>query len=152
MSESQEQTRAPLVFQVTLGASPDEAFRTFFETPERWLCRSGGFDLRAGGGLRLCWADGCVTGRVAQYEPPRTGRFSWRFEGDPLPETMVVVGFQPTQRAGSIATLVEVEHYGFGAGRDWEPAYLGTTRAWAGYLKNLRAMVDAGLDLREPNE
>ncbi len=148
----QEQTRPPLIFQVTVAASPETAFQTFFATPDRWLCRSGGFPRQAGEPLRLCWAEGCVAGRVVQLDAPRTGRFSWGFEGDTMPETMVVVGFQPTERGGTPATLVEVEHYGFGAGPDWEPLYLGATRAWAGYLKNLRAVLEAGLDLREADE
>jgi hypothetical protein len=30
--------------------------------------------------------------------------------------------------------------------------YVGAARAWAAYLKNLRAVIEAGLDLREPDE
>ncbi len=47
---------------------------------------------------------------------------------------------------------LSLQHYGFGVGPDWDPLYVGCARAWAGYLKNLRSVVDAGVDLRESNE
>ncbi len=152
MSDRSESTRPPLVFRTTINASPETVFQAFFDHPERWLCRTGLFEQQPDGRLRLCWQDGCVEGRLAQFEPPRVGRFSWHFEGDPLPETMVVVGIEPTQRDGGPWSVVEVEHYGFGIGPDWEPLYLGAIRAWAGYVKNLRAVVEANLDLREADE
>jgi hypothetical protein len=72
-------------------------------------------------------------------------------EGDELPETMVVVRAEPAeQQAGR--TALEVEHYGFGVGPDWDPVYVGAARAWAAYLKNLRAVLEAHLDLREESE
>ena len=47
---------------------------------------------------------------------------------------------------------MELEHYGFGVGPDWDELYVGAARAWAAYLKNLRAVLEAGIDLREPDE
>lgn len=148
----QESTRPPLVFQVTLAATPPVVFEQFFRQPQRWLCREGAFQAGTGGQLRLCWPDGCVVGHFRQYEPPRLARFTWRFEADPLPETMVVVGFEAVERGGAPATRLELEHYGFGAGPDWDLLYVGAARAWAGYLKNLRAVVELGGDLREEGE
>ena len=147
-----EATRAPLVFRATVARAPDAVFRLFFGEPERWLCRQGSVEPRVGGRLGLCWPDGCVEGHFVQYDPPRTARFGWRPEGDALPETMVVVGFEPVERAGRAATRVEVEHYGFGAGGDWDPLYVSAGCAWAGYLKNLRSVAETGLDLREEDE
>src|SRR5919198_5916435 len=144
--------RPPLVFQAGVGAPPEVVFEVFFREPQRWLCREASVEPRAGGRLRLCWPDGCIEGRFVQFEPPRKGRFSWRFEGDPMPETMVVVSTEPIERDGRPATAVEVEHYGFGVGQDWDMLYVGAARAWAAYLKNLRAILEAGLDLREPDE
>ncbi len=148
----QESTRPPLVFQVTIAAPPEAVFDTFFATPQRWLCRSGGLEPRIDGRVRLCWPDGCVAGRLVQHEPPRTARFTWRWEGDALPETIVVVGLGATARGGRAATRLELEHYGFGVGADWDLVYLGAARAWAGYLKNLRAVLETGVDLREDDE
>src|SRR5437868_6998849 len=56
------------------------------------------------------------------------------------------------QADGSDGTVLELEHYGFGVGPDWDPLYVGAARAWAAYLKNLRAVLEAGVDLREPDE
>jgi uncharacterized protein YndB with AHSA1/START domain len=129
-------------------AAPERVFEAFFEDPSGWLCRSASIDARVGGELRLCWPDGCFEGRFVQCESPDVARFSWHMEGDPLPETMVVVRCAPHEHG----TAVEVEHYGFGAGPDWDLLYLGAARAWAGYLKNLRAVLELGTDLREPSE
>ena len=145
-------TRPPLVFQSRVGAPPEVVFDAFFVEPRRWLCRDASIEAQPGGRFRLCWPDACIEGRFVQLERPRTGRFSWRFEGDSMPETMVVVSMAPAERDGRRATDLEVEHYGFGVGPDWDMLYVGAARAWAAYLKNLRAVLEAGLDLREPDE
>lgn len=100
--------------------------------------------------MRLCWPDGCFEGRFVQCEPPTLARFSWAIPGDELPETMVVVHTDPG--AGPDETALELEHYGFGVGADWDAMYLGAARAWSGYLKNLRAVLEMGVDLREADE
>jgi len=143
-----EKTRAPLIFEATVRAEPRIVFDAFFGQPTSWLCRSATIDARVGGTLRLCWPDGCIEGRFVQCEPPEVARFSWHMEGDALPETMVVVRCAASDQG----TALEVEHYGFGAGADWDLLYLGATRAWAGYLKNLRAVLEMGADLREASE
>jgi uncharacterized protein YndB with AHSA1/START domain len=144
-----EKTRPPLIFQSHVRAAPAVVFDAFFRQPERWLCRQASIRLEPGGQLRMCWPDGCFEGRFVQCQPPTLARFSWRMEGDTLPETMVVVNTLP---AGPDATALELEHYGFGIGPDWDPMYVGAARAWAAYLKNLRAVLEAGLDLREADE
>ena len=144
-----EKTRPPLVFQSVIAAPPETVFDTFFNQPERWLCRRGSsVEPAPGGRLRLCWPDAAIEGRFLVFEPPAHGRFTWRFEGDSMPETVVVVRTAPAERG----TALEVEHYGFGVGPDWDMLYVGAARAWAAYLKNLRAVLEAGLDLREPDE
>ncbi|MBV9547147.1 MAG: SRPBCC domain-containing protein [Chloroflexi bacterium] len=145
-----ERTRPSLIFNATVNASPESVFEAFFSTPERWLCRHHTIEVRVGGSLKLCWPDGCYEGSFVQCEPPTLARFSWRIQGEPsMPETMVVVR---ADAADSGATALELEHYGFGVGPDWDPLYVGAARAWGAYLKNLRAVLEAGVDLREPNE
>jgi uncharacterized protein YndB with AHSA1/START domain len=146
---SSEKTRAPLIFQSRVQAAPAVVFDAFFRDPVRWLCREANIDPQVGGELKLCWPDGCFEGRFVQYEPFDVARFTWHMPGDPLPETMVVVRTAP---AADGQTALELEHYGFGVGPDWDALYLGSARAWAAYLKNLRATLEAGLDLREPDE
>jgi uncharacterized protein YndB with AHSA1/START domain len=146
---SAEKTRPPLVYQSRVRVAPDVVFDAFFREPMRWLCRDANMDLQVGGRLRMCWPDGCYEGRFVQYDPPTTARFSWRMEGDPLPETMIVVSADAT---GDGHTALEVEHYGFGVGADWDMLYVGAARAWAAYLKNLRAVLETGVDLREEDE
>jgi uncharacterized protein YndB with AHSA1/START domain len=145
-----DRTRAPLVFQARVNAPPATVYDAFFSSPERWFCRSARIDARVGGELELCWPDGCWHGRFVQCEPARVARFSWQMAGEDLPATMVVVRTEPA--AGDSGTLLELEHYGFGAGPDWDMVYLSAVRAWAGYLKNLRAVLEAGVDLREADE
>jgi uncharacterized protein YndB with AHSA1/START domain len=149
MPVTPERTRAPLIFQAHVKASPSEVFDAFFREPRRWLCRDAEVDLRVGGSVRMFWPDACFEGRFLQCEPPHLARFSWRMQGDTLPETMVVVSMQA---ASPDQTALELEHYGFGVGADWDAMYVGAARAWAGYLKNLRAVLETGVDLREPDE
>jgi len=146
---SSEKTRPPLVFESRVNAAPEVVFDAFFREPQRWLCRAASIDLSSGGQLRLCWPDGCFEGRFVQCEPSMLARFSWRMQGDSVPETMVVVQTQPADAGHTVLTL---EHYGFGVGPDWDAMYVGAARAWAGYLKNLRAVLEIGVDLREPEE
>lgn len=145
-----EKTRAPLVFQSRVRAAPDVVFDAFFRQPERWLCREASISLEPGGHLRLCWPDGCFEGDFVQCEPGRVARFSWRMRGDHLPETMVVVSTAEGEAPNE--TALELEHYGFGIGPDWDAMYTGAARAWASYLKNLRAVLEADVDLREADE
>jgi uncharacterized protein YndB with AHSA1/START domain len=144
-----EKTRAPLIFQARVRAEPSLVFDTFFREPGRWLCREASTDLRVGGQFRMGWPDATFEGRFVQYEPGARARFSWRMQGDSLPETMVVVTMDA---AGNGQTALELEHYGFGVGADWDAMYVGAARAWASYLKNLRAVLEAGVDLREADE
>jgi uncharacterized protein YndB with AHSA1/START domain len=144
-----EKTRPPLIYQSVIKARPDAVFDAFFKQPERWLCRHGSeIEAQPNGKIRLCWPDAAIEGRFLIYEPPSHGRFTWRFEGDSLPETVVVVRTAPAESG----TALELEHYGFGVGPDWDMVYVGAARAWAAYLKNLRAVLEAGLDLRDPDE
>ena len=144
-----EKTHAPLVFQSLVNAPPSRVFDAFFKEPTTWLCREAKLDLGVGGTFRMCWPDGCFEGRFMVCDPPHGARFSWRMEGDPLPDTMVVVTMAA---ADAGRTALELEHYGFGVGPDWDAMYVGAARAWAAYLKNLRAVLEAGVDLREIDE
>ena len=145
-----ERTRAALVFQARVKAAPERVYEAFFHDPSRWLCRQAQIEPRVGGTLRVCWPDGCFEGQFVQYEPPTLARFSWRMEGDTLPETMVVIQMDPGSSLQE--TALELEHYGFGVGPDWDAMYVGAARAWASYLKNLRAVLEMGVDLREADE
>lgn len=146
---STEKTRPPLVFQSRLNAPAQRVFDAFFREPTRWLCRDASMDPKVGGQFRLFWRDMCVEGRFVQFDPGRGARFSWRMQGDHLPETMVIVS---TEQTDDGQTALELEHYGFGVGPDWDALYVGAARAWASYLKNLRAVLEAGVDLRESDE
>jgi uncharacterized protein YndB with AHSA1/START domain len=144
-----EKTRAPLVFQSRVKASPAEVFDAFFRQPQLWLCREASIAVELGGQLRMCWPDACFEGRFVQCEPPTQARFSWHMQGDVLPETMIVIH---TDATDSGQTALELEQYGFGVGPDWDAMYVGAARAWAAYLKNLRAVLETGVDLREADE
>jgi uncharacterized protein YndB with AHSA1/START domain len=146
-----ESTRPPLEYTVSLGLPPERAFATVFSDAERWLCRSASMDLRPGGALRWCWPDGCAEGRVLLFAPPNTARFTFHMDGDRLPDTVVVVDIAQ-ENTNPDRTALTLQHYGFGVGPDWDLLYVGCARAWAGYLKNLRSVVDSGVDLRESNE
>jgi uncharacterized protein YndB with AHSA1/START domain len=143
-----EKTRPPLIYNAVVAAPPQVVFDAFFREPQRWLCRSATVEARVGGQVRMCWSDECFAGSFVQCDAPTLARFGWHMEGDPLPETMVVVHFEPLGEG----TALELEHYGFGAGDQWDMLYVGCARAWSGYLKNLRAVLELGADLREPDE
>jgi uncharacterized protein YndB with AHSA1/START domain len=124
-----------------------EVWRAFTE-PEslvRWLAREASV---AQDGLRLGWGDAMVACRVVQRTFESVLRFSWSDPSGALPETFVVLGLY----AHGDHTVVELEHYGFGRGGDWDQMYVDIARAWSGYLKNLRSFLGGGPDLREDNE
>ena len=133
-------------------APPAKVFDAFFRTPQNWLCRQAEIDLRVGGALRMDWQQASFEGWFAQIEQDATAsvaRFSWHMTGDQLPQTMVVVR---AEAVDGNETALELEHYGFGVGEDWDDMWVGAARAWASYLKNLRAVLELGVDLREPDE
>src|ERR1700704_590080 len=101
-------TRPPLIFQSNVRASPQAVFDAFFRAPVSWLCRDASIDAQVGGRVRMCWPDGCFEGRFVQCAPPSGARFTWRMEGDALPETMVVVSLDPVD-GESDRTALELE-------------------------------------------
>ncbi|SRR5579884_551526 len=142
-----ERTWPPLEFRVTVPAPREAVWRAFTE-PEllvRWLSRQASIE---GDELRLGWGDVAVACRVVQRTHERVLRSSWSDPSGAFPETWVVVLFH----ARGESTLVELEHYGFGRGGDWDELYVASARAWAGYLKNLKSVLGGGPDLREADE
>jgi uncharacterized protein YndB with AHSA1/START domain len=145
-----ERTWPPLVFNLTLAAPPETVWRALTDPAEltRWLARAARTEGRPGGSFELRWDDLRIAGRYLQFEPPRRLRFTWGQPESPFPETVIVVNLQP--RDGG--TALSWEHYGFGRGEGWDEYYVGSARAWAGYLKNLRSVLETGHDLREDDE
>jgi uncharacterized protein YndB with AHSA1/START domain len=111
----------------------------------RWLAREAS---AVDGCLRLGWQEAAIACRVVQRTHERTLRISWPDPSGALPDTFVSVWLH----ARGERTLVELEHYGFGRGAEWDALYVGAARAWAGYLKNLRSVLGGGPDLREDDE
>ena len=140
-------TWPPLEFRVTVPAPRPEVWRAFTDPAllVRWLAREASSDRHV---LCLGWPGGTMRCRVVQRDREQKLRFSWPDPSGMFPETFVVVGLQ----ADGDRTLVDLEHYGFGRGDDWDDLYVGVARAWSGYLKNLRSLFSGGPDLRENDE
>jgi len=148
MGEGIEQrTWPPLEFRVTVPAPRPEVWRAFTEPRllTRWLARRAS---AAPDGLTIGWADASISCRVVQKTHERTLRLSWPDPSQTLPETYVSIWLH----ARGESTLVELEHYGFGRGADWDELYVGAARSWPAYLKNLRCVLGGGADLREDDE
>jgi uncharacterized protein YndB with AHSA1/START domain len=147
---SEQRTWPPLEFRVRVPVSRPEAWRAFTASDQlsRWLARQAHGRVGAGETFELGWGDLRLACRVAQATHERVLRFSWPDPMGQLPETWVVVLFHDR---GSW-TLVELEHYGFGRGDEWDAAYVSAARAWSSYLKNLRSVLGGGPDLREDDE
>lgn len=149
-SPGQERTWPPLVFTSKIDAPPDQVWRALTQPDQlvRWLPRRAEVDPRVGGSFRFRWGELELAGRYLQFEPARSLRFTWGQPGGPFPETVIVVNLE----ADGQGTALSWEHYGFGRGGDWDAYYVGSARAWAGYLKNLKALLETGHDLREEDE
>ena len=67
------------------------------------------FDAKPGGKWRfaMCLGEATqwVSGEVIDVDAPRTLRFSFAWEGDPAPETPVVLGFEDLPEGGARLTL-----------------------------------------------
>lgn len=144
-----ERTWPPLEFQVTVPVSRPAAWRAFTDPAvlTRWLARDASL-VPDESSYCLTWPQAALECRVLLRTQERVLRLTWPDAARVLPETMVVVLFH----ARGASTLVELEHYGFGRGRDWDEHYVSCARAWTGYLKNLRSVLSQGLDLREEDE
>ena len=137
---------APVVFERTIDATPDEAFALFTE-PERlrrWKAVSAAVDLRVGGDYRLTVTPGHIAcGTFTEIEPGRRVVYTWGWVGsDDLPPgaSTVVVDIEP---AGD-KTLVRVTHHGLSADQA-----VSHGAGWTHYLERLDDMTaagDAGLD------
>ena len=140
-------TWPPLEFRVTMPASRPAVWRAFTEPAllVRWLAREASATDDV---LCLAWGEARIGCRVVQRTFERILRMTWPDPSGALPETFVSIWLH----ARGEQTLVELEHYGFGRGGDWDELYVGIARAWSGYLKNLRSVLGGGPDLREDDE
>lgn len=147
---SVDRTWPPLEFRVSVSAPRPEVWRAFTE-PEllvRWLAREARGSAVQEQHLMLGWPEMAIECRIVLATFERVLRFSWPDPAGILPDTMVVVFLH----ARDDRTLVDLQHYGFGRGHEWDARYVSYSSAWSGYLKNLKSVLGGGPDLREDDE
>ena len=154
---SQTISPAPIRKTLSVGVSPDKAFRVFTEGMGRWWPRThhiGKSELvqvvvepRAGGRWYEVCADGseCQWGNVLAWEPPRRLLLAWRlnrdFAYDPDLLTEVEIRFEA---AGDGATRIDFEHRGLeGLGAEAGSAIAGMETGWGQILAEFTAAAES---------
>ena len=139
---------------IDIAATLDEAWAS-------WTTREGivsffapdaEIDARVGGAFHIHIDPGAPAGgkgaddmRFMALQPKQMLSFDWNAPPS-LPEaraqrTFVVVRFEPL---GDKLTRVTLHHTGWGAGGEWDKAYLYFDRAWGNVLGNLKKRFEQG--------
>lgn len=138
-------TSPGLELKRVLGGSPEEAFAAWTQAGQlqRWFAPTSEADVlvhemdaRAGGRYRLeiRFPDGSghvATGEYREVERPSRLSFTWRWEGTPMPETLVTIDFI----AKEDGTELTLSHTGFVSDEQRDQHVEG----WTGCLAQLEA-------------
>ena len=134
--------------EIRVQASPQKVFEalTRKEALESWFPSQVESDPRPGGSYTYVFKypdpeqGGTQTGKYVQVEPARRVSYTWEAAGV---ETQVDFRL----RADQGATLVSLEHAGFG-GPEPEKVRAMHEQVWGVYLQNLKSFLEQGVDNR----
>ena len=139
---------------IELAATLDEAWAawTTREGIVSFFAPDAEIDARVGGAFHIHIDPGAPAGgkgaddmRFMALQPKQMLSFDWNAPPS-LPEaraqrTFVIVRFEPL---GDKLTRVTLHHTGWGAGGEWDKAYLYFDRAWGNVLGNLKKRFEQG--------
>lgn len=140
-------TKAAMKFSETIQAPIEQVFECFTNsaTLREWLCDEAEVSPVKGGRMYFWWRSGySATGEFVRIKPNDKVQFSWNGRGEPG-KTLVKVSFEPAQDG---ATTVTLKHEGLGEGKAWHAMRREAGRGWQIALRNLKALLETGADLR----
>ncbi len=134
-------------FTQTVNASLEQAYFAFTNATalQQWLCNTADVAANEGGRIYLWWNSGYASSGVfSAVEENKKLAFGWHGFGEPAP-TAVEVTFE----AQDDGTLVSLAHSGLGEGEAWEKMAEVCEKDWPKSLKNLKAYLELGVDMRQ---
>jgi uncharacterized protein YndB with AHSA1/START domain len=135
-----------LIFKQHVDAPPRQAYEAFTSATAftEWLCDAAQTDPHVGGRLYLYWQAGYyASGDYIALKPERRVAFSWHGRGEPG-LSHVDIRFKPD---GS-GTRITLSHNGLGTGKAWKRTRKQIGQGWKRGLKNLKSILETGMDLR----
>jgi len=144
----------PIFIETRIKAPLDRVWLAWTESERvsRWFSPEANIEARVGGPFELFFDPedhnhmstiGCVVTSLSEKEGLS---FDWKgpdqfasLMNEPKPVTSVAVRF----RVEGDATIVEVEHSGWGEGDDWIDAREWHLKAWGGVLESLKATLES---------
>lgn len=136
-----------LKFSETIEAPIEQIFDCFTNsaTLREWLCDEAEVSPVKGGRVYFWWRSGySATGEFVRIKPNDRVQFSWNGRAEPG-KTLVKVSFEPAE---GNATTVTLKHEGLGEGKAWRAMRREVARGWQTALRNLKALLETGADLR----
>lgn len=135
-----------LLFQRTIEARPEDAFYAFSSAQgwRDWLCDSCRFEARPGGSYQMAWTNGWyAAGTVREIKHPERVSLTWVGLADPGPSEVTI-----NLRADEGNTQVELQHWGFGEGEEWQRTRDEVLQGWEIGMENLASIFLNGEDVR----
>ncbi len=139
-------TKTKLTFKKSIDAPPAHVYRAFTTSQgvEEWMADSAEADGREGGRFYAWWNAGFYSaGIFKEAVKDEKVVFSWHALYEPAP-TEVTVELEKTESG----TDLKLTHSGLGEGEEWQPAVENFEREWANSLKNLKSVLETGVDKR----
>lgn len=150
LPEGKNKTGKQIHAEVVVKASPETVFKlwTTNEGVKKFFGLDAEIEKRVGGKYSIYFdpkdrrlsSEGA---RILRYEPPNFLSFEWRgkpemieMNAQPFP-TWVEVQFESAE---GNSTHITLDHYGFGEGGTWDPAYQFFSEAWPSVLNKLATL------------
>lgn len=140
-------TKENMKFSETIQAPIEQIFECFTNSAalREWLCDVAEVSAVKGGRVYFWWRGGySATGEFVRIKPNEKVQFSWNGRGEPG-KTLVKVSFEPAE---DNTVNVTIKHEGLGEGKAWRTMRREVGRGWQTALRNLKALLETGADLR----
>ncbi|GAB4496547.1 MAG: hypothetical protein OHK0052_06670 [Anaerolineales bacterium] len=140
-------TKENMKFSETIQAPMEQIFECFTNSASlrEWLCDEAEVSPVKGGRVYFWWRGGySASGEFVRIKPNEKVQFSWNGRGEPG-KTLVKVYFE---LATDGATIVTLKHEGLGEGKAWRAMRRAVAFGWQTGLRNLKALLETGADLR----
>lgn len=135
-----------LTFKETIQTTPANVYRLFTNSTalRGWFSDVASTDARKGGRFYAAWNGGFyAAGEFTNLVPDKKVAFTWIGKDEPAPTKVQVT---IAQKKGGVT--VTVAQSGVGSGKTWAKAIKEMEAGWKLSLRNLKAALETGEDLR----
>lgn len=153
-------TRA-ITLSVTVKASPERVYKALTDAQElmKWFPTVVETDPRPGGTYKFTWKskdqsrDHIREGKFVELVPGKKVSYTW--DARPMKDLSVSTGKSlPTMVEWTLektadGTKVTLVHSGWGVGPEWEEMFAQHDGGWNVFTRNLKSVIEDGVDIRE---